>query len=368
MLMRNVVGIVGLALAASAMVAGPAAAQDGKAQWDALVAKAKTEKLVLTQHGNDAIPPLLEAFTKKYGIQVEQTAARPSRMLSRIRTEQTNGTYNWDIWMAATSNMTNIAAPAGMLQPLDKDLILPEVKDMSKWLSPEYIFGDKGHHVFTFNNSVSLSMFANTTSLKGHQIKTFDDLMNPSLKGKIAMRDASRPNAATFVLALMQEAKGAAFVERFIKEMNPTIYEDPLQIFNAVVRGGSTVAIGAREQEWSKCVIDGGCKHLLPVPGFDYVLSWGVAIFKNPPHPAAATVFLNWLLSKEGQQAFLDNWAKFNKDSAVSMRNDVKTPKGHEKYQPDFKNPKSYLWVAHDKEGEKVTEAAATYKKAKGIK
>jgi hypothetical protein len=64
------------------------------------VAKAKTEKLVLTQHGNDAIPPLLEAFTKKYGIQVEQTAARPSRMLSRIRvqnrpTAPTIGTFGW---------------------------------------------------------------------------------------------------------------------------------------------------------------------------------------------------------------------------------------------------------------------------------
>ncbi len=73
-------------------------------------------------------------------------------------------------------------------------------------------------------------------------------------------------------------------------------------------------------------------------------------------------------MSKEGQQTFVDSWAEFNKDSAVSMRKDVKPAKGHEAYQPDFSKPESYLWVAHDKEGEKVTAANETYKKAKGIK
>ncbi len=359
-------GIAGIGLAAIVAASVPSAAQDAK--WDALVAKAKTEKLILTQHGNDAIPPLLDMFTKKYGIEVEQTAARPSRMLSRIRTEQTNGVYNWDIWIAATSNMTTIAAPAGMLQPLDNYLVLPEVKDMSNWLSKDYVFGDKGHTVFAFNNGVSLSMFRNTDIGKGVEIKSFDDLFNPAFKGKIAMRDASRPNAATFVLALMQDRKGADYAMRFMNEMKPTIYEDPLQIFNQLAHGGAAIAIGAREQELAKCRNDGGCKNIVTVPGFDYVLSWGAAIFKNAPHPEAATVFLNWLLSHEGQQAFVTEWAKYNQDGAVSMRKDVKPAKGHEEYLPDFKDPTSYIWVAQDKDGDKIDAAVATYKKAKGIK
>jgi iron(III) transport system substrate-binding protein len=322
---KSLAGIVALGIVA--VLAGPAGAQDWKTTWDGLVAKAKTEKLVITQHGNDAIPPLFEAFEKKFGVKVEQTAARPSQMLSRIRTEQKNGVYNWDVWLAATSNMTTIAAPAGMMQPIDKLLVLPEVKDMSNWLDPEYVYGDKGRTVFTFNNSVSFSTFVNKDALKGITIKTFDDFMNPALKGKIVMRDAAQPNASTFVLALMQDEKGAAFAERFFKEMNPTIYGDPLQIFNSIARGGAALSIGARGQELSKCVNDGGCKNIEVVPGFGYVLSWGAAVLKNAPHQAAATVFVNWLLSKEGQQAFVDSWSKFNNDSAVSMRKDVKTPR-----------------------------------------
>jgi iron(III) transport system substrate-binding protein len=360
--------IVGFGLVALMAANGPAAAQKANADWDALLAKAKTEKVVLTQHGNDAIPKLIDAFEKKYGIKVEQTAARPSRMLSRIRTEQKNNLYQWDIWMAATSNMTNIASPAGMLQPLDKLLVLPEVKDMSNWRSPTYVYGDKAHGVFTFQNSVTRSLFRNTDVAKGVEIKGFDDLLNPAFKGKIAMRDASRPNAALFVLALMQDRKGPEFATRFIKEMKPTTYEDPLQIFNSLVRGGSAITIGAREQELSRCLLDGGCKNIKSLPGFSYVLSWGVSVFKNAPHQAAATVFLNWLLSKEGQQVFVDSWAEFNKDGAVSMRKDVKPAKGHEDSLPDFTNPNEYLWVAHDKEGDKITSAVETYKKAKGMK
>ncbi len=361
-------GIVGVGLAALMVGAGSAAAQNAPQNWDALVAKAKTEKLVLTQHGNDGIPPLLAAFEKKYGIKIEQTVARPSQMLSRIRTEQTNGLYQWDIWIAATSNMTGIAAPAGMLQPLDNLLILPEVKDMANWRDPEYVFGDKGHNVFTFNNGVSFSMFQNTDVVKGLSIKTFEDLLNPALKGKIAMRDAARPNASTFVLALMQDRKGPDFAARFMNEIKPTIYEDPLQIFNTLAHGGAAIAIGSREQELSACVKEGGCKNIKILPGFDYVLSWGVAVFKNAPHQAAATVFLNWLLTQEGQQEFVNDWAKFNLNGAVSMRKDVAPPKGHEEFLPDFKNPKSYLWVAHDKDEAAIDAAVATYKKAKGIK
>ena len=39
-----------------------------------------------------------------------------------------------------------------------------------------------------------------------------------------------------------------------------------------------------------------------------------ISVFKNSPNKEAATVFLNWFLSKEGQQTFVDSWAAFNKD------------------------------------------------------
>jgi ABC-type Fe3+ transport system substrate-binding protein len=32
--------------------------------------------------------------------------------------------------------------------------------------------------------------------------------------------------------------------------------------------------------------------------------SGGLSLVKNPPHPNAARVFLNWLLGKEGQEVF----------------------------------------------------------------
>jgi iron(III) transport system substrate-binding protein len=353
--------VIGLAVA----WATPGSAQMWQDKWNATLAKAKTQKLILTQHGNDAIPEVVKAFEKKYGIEVEVSAQRPSRALARIRTEQKNGQYLWDIWLAATSNMTNIAAPAGMMEPLDDVLILPEVADMSNWRDPKYVFGDKGHNVFTFRNYVTRSVFRNVNVAKGVKIRSFDDFLNPALRGKIAIRDSSRPNAAAFVLALMQDRKGADFVKRFLTEMRPTIYESPKQIFNAVVRGGAGLAIGARETEYSRCVLDGGCKNIIEPDGFEYILSWGVAIFKNAPHKEAATIWVNWLLSKEGQQVMVEKWAKHNIDGAVSMRKDVAPAKDHEKSLPDFSRPHEYMWVAHDKEGAKIKAAVATYRAVK---
>lgn len=354
--------VVGVAVAWAA----PGSAQMWQDKWNATLAKAKTQTLILTQHGNDAVPLVVDVFEKKYGIKVDVSAQRPSRALARIRTEQKNGQYLWDIWLAATSNMTNIAAPAGMLQSLDDRLILPEVTDKSNWRDPGYVFGDKGHHVYTFDNYVANSVFRNDNVAKDVKIRSFDDFMNPKLRGKIALRDSSRPNAALFVLALMQQRKGADFVKRFIQEMRPTIYEDPKQIFNAVARGGVGLAIGARQQEVSRCRLDGGCKQISEPKGFAYTLSWGTAMFKNAPHPEAAAVWINWLLSKEGQQTWVDSWAKHNLDGAVSMRKDVAPAKGHESSLPDFNDPKEYLWVAHDKDGKLIKAAVASYRAAKG--
>lgn len=353
---------------AGAVIAAPAAAQDWKAKWDATLAKAKSQTLVMTQHGNDGIPPIVAEFTKKFGIKVNISAQRPSRATARIRTEQKNGKFLWDVWVAATSNMTNIAAPAGMMVKLDDHLILPEVTDMSNWRDSRYVFGEKGHRVFTFANYRSGTVYRNLDVAKGVEVKSMDDFMNPKFNGLIAMREAGRPNAGAFFFALMQSRKGADFLTNFLKTAKPRVFESPKQIFNSVVRGNSALGIGMRNSEYTKCRRAGGCKNIVELPGFDIALSWGTAIFKNAPNPEAAAVWVNWILSKEGQTSFVKNWSAHNSDGAISMRKDVAPAKGHEPYQIDFKNPQNYVWVAQDKGRPAIMGAVKTYRQAKGQK
>src|SRR5688572_11262202 len=83
------------------LVAAPVGAQDAQTQWKQTLEKAKGQTLVILHQGiTQAFDKTLEEFSKKFGIKVDATYNRPSQALPRIRTEQQNGQYLWDVWWA----------------------------------------------------------------------------------------------------------------------------------------------------------------------------------------------------------------------------------------------------------------------------
>ena len=76
-----------------------------------------------------------------------------------------------------------------------------------------------------------------------------------------------------------------------------------------------------------------------------------VAINK-PPHPNAAKVFMNWVLSKEGQSA----WVKATGEN--SRRVDV--PPGDKELLPD---PKTQYWQGQKEEGQALKNKVQAFVK-----
>lgn len=349
--------------AAALMLLTPAGAGAQTAQWDQTVQKAKGQTLrVLHQGVTKAFDTMIDEFTKKYGIKVDATVSRPSQALSRIRTEQNNGQYLWDVWWAITANMTQVASPAGMFSKFEDFLMLPEVKDVANWRHPDYIYGDNARGVFTYSHEVNFSSYRNDANLKGVKVDTIDSLMNPALKGKVVLRDASVPNAGSFALAPMYKAKGGDFVMRFLKEMNPRTYENPEQLDTAIIRGGAAVVFGMQGAAFSQCRADGGCKTIHEITSMPTAVSRGLAVFKNPPHREATIVFLNWLLSKEGQSMLVNEWVKDNSSGAVSMRKDVAPHPKHASDLPDFTDPEKYAWVSSQKGADEIKAVVKIFK------
>lgn len=331
-------------------------AQAGDPVWDATLAKAKTQTLVMVYREGKAVDRMLEAFTKKFGIKVEATVARPTVILPRVKTEQANGQYLWDVWWAITANMVNVAAPSGMLQAFEPFLILPEVRDISNWRHKDYIYGDPTKFVFTYSHEVSFSAYRNRDVVPELKIDTLDSLLDPKLKGKIIVRDASEPNAGSFALSPLYKSKGGDFLTKFLKDMEPKVLENPQQIDTTIMRGGAAVAFGMQGASYDQCVKDGGCKNIDPMGNTAIAISRGISIFKNAPNPEAVKIFVSWLLSKEGQTLLVQEWAKDNLTGAVSMRKDVEPHPDHKANQPDFSNPGQYVWVSTD-DGAKEIEA-----------
>ena len=116
----------------------------------------------------------------------------------------------------------------------------------------------------------------------------------------------------------------------------------------------------------ARCQIAGGCKNVQKVPFGAYLNYRGVVVFKNAPNPDAARLFVNWLLSKKGQELMVSEWAKYNLTGAVSMRKDVEPHPEHRDSQPDFGNPKQYVWVSTDEGSEEIDAVVKIFKEVTG--
>ena len=350
------------ALAMVLALPGAALAQSAPAGWQQTLEKAKSQKLVLINQGNPAFDAAIDAFSKKYGIKVDATVGRPSAVITRIQTEQRNGMFLPDVWWSITGQMTSIGVPADMFAQFEDYMILPEVKDAANWRHPDYMFGDNKRQVFTHSHEVSRATYRNRDVLPDLKVNSYDSLMDPRLKGRIVMRDSSLPNAGSYALAPIYKAKGADFLLNFLKTQQPRVFDNAEQLDTQIIRGSAALAIGGQNSSMSQCKRDGGCKNIDDVDGFETAVSRGLAVFKNPPNPEATKVFINWILSKEGQELFVREWAKANTSAGVSLRKDVAPAPGHEGDLPDFNKADRYVWASTQQGDEELKVVTKIFK------
>lgn len=348
--------------AACALLGAAAFAQNPQDAWRATQAKARGQVLAFQTQGDKAMDIMLDEFSKKFGVKVEITVSRPSATIARVRTEQTNGQFLWDLWWGITSNMVHVAAPAGMLSKTEDFLILPEVKNASNWRHPDYMYGEPGHHVFTYSHEVNVGVYRNKAVLPELKIDSIDALLDPRLKGRIALREASVPNAGSFTLSSILKVKGADFLRKFLTVMEPRVYANPQQLDVAIMRGGAAVAVGMQSSSISECRKAGGCKTMEEIQSLAFIQSRGVSVFKNAPHPEAARAFLNWFLSREGQEIYVREWARHSVSGAVSHRRDVAPHKDHLEDMPDLAKAGQYVWVSTSQGSKDIDEAVKIFK------
>jgi ABC-type Fe3+ transport system substrate-binding protein len=91
-----------------------------------------------------------------------------------------------------------------------------------------------------------------------------------------------------------------------------------------------------------------------------------MSVPKNPPHPEAVKLWLNWFMSKEGQEVKLRHWPKHNRTGAISMRKDVAPAPGHEQFLPDFTKPDQYVFVSTAKGSKEIAATVKLFKDATG--
>ena len=285
-----------------------ASAAASPAQWDSIVAKAKEEgKLVIS---SSHTPPVRQAtakgFKEAYGIEIEYIGGgKGSELGAKLLGERKAGLYLQDIFIGGTTTILTALKPAGALDPLEPVLMQPEVLDKKLWVGGDYFWCDRDKKVIVImlSPSAGQSCIINTTLVKPGEIKVYNDFLNPKWKDKIVMNDPTvQGPGLRFVGGAAIKIKDWNFIKELVNQ-KPVINRDQRLQVESVARGKFAIGLGMEPNLITE-FLAAGAPILEVLPDDDFLASAGpndLALINKAAHPNAAKVFVNWILSKEGQ-------------------------------------------------------------------
>ncbi len=284
------------------------ASQDRNLEWQKILDAAKKEGRVVV-----SIPTSAElrkefesGFKKAFpGIELELNVARGSSNINKIAEEQNAGVQSIDVHMGGTTSIiTGLLAP-NFLEPVMPSMVLPEVKDPKYWWGGHLWADNAKKFVYSFTAYMTETIWYNTALVKPEEINSWDNLLDPKWKGKIAILDPRSPGSGESNWAFLLRIKGEQFLAKLAAQ-EMLVGRNLRQLGEAVARGKSAISIGVSYYTYQPFIKAG-----LPVKSISNIKegyyagsgSGNLAVVKNAAHPNATKVFVNWLLSKEGQSA-----------------------------------------------------------------
>lgn len=279
-----------------------------QAQWDKVVEAAKKEgKVVVSLPASAELRKMTEeVFKQRFGIEVEVVTGRGAAIVRRIADESKSSIRHFDIHIGGSSSLVSGLLAEGILEPIEPWLILPEVKEAKNWWGG-HMWVDQGkRYIYSFQAYLTESMWYNATLTKAEETRSYDDFLNPKWKGKIGILDPRTPGAGDSNWSYMWMVKGEDYLKKLAAQ-NLFNSRDQRVLAESLAKGKLALVIGLTHYTFLPFIRAGLPVKPLPSPKegtYGTGGSGNLSIIKNPPHPNATKVFVNWLLSKEGQEVF----------------------------------------------------------------
>jgi ABC-type Fe3+ transport system substrate-binding protein len=259
-----------------------------------LEAGAKTEgKLTLytALTVNQAVRPLVEAFQKKYPfLKVDYWRGETREILAKVTAERQANKVTADIIEMGSG--ASAAIKAGAVEPFNS----PSLADLpADYYDPQHLWVST--RLITFGNAY------NTRMVKPGELKTYEDLLNPKWKGQMIWRadtDIGAPMFIANVIATMGRQKGEEYLAKLAKQQIVESTASARAMVDSVGQGEYAIAIQAPAYH---PVISKGkgapldVEMMEPVP----VNIATIQFVKGAPRPHAAMLFIDFILSQEGQ-------------------------------------------------------------------
>lgn len=258
-----------------------------------LLEKARPEGEVVVYATFTESNPLANAFRKRYpSLTVNVRRLGGGRLLDAALTEYRAGRHLVDAFIGGSTSARPLinAGVIGRYDSPERAFYDPDFKDEKGYWTAFF----SRHLVFAFN----------TTLVPPQRLpKSYFDLLDPYWKGKLGIDDHPGNWLAGMIKAYGKEK--AAELLRGLARQNPKIIRGRTLKAQLMAAGEIHAAIDQTEEGIIEMKKKGApVDYLLPENA--PVLTNPVLLAKNAPHPYAGALFVDFLLSKEGQQAVVD--------------------------------------------------------------
>lgn len=274
--------------------------QSWQITWEHTLQEAIKEKKVVIygSHGPDLRDSLTEAFRKKHGLNIEWIPGRSSELVSRIKAERRVGLFLGDIFITSSDSLLSIKEKV-LLAALETELALPEVKEPSFWMEGRLPWVDREHFIISPSQALSYGIVINRDRVKASEISSYQDLLQPRWKDKIASVDPRVSSSRSWVY--LAQRLGWDYVEKLADQVK--LAASQRLAVEWTVQGKTLITLNAGESFLEFLLAGSLLESVRPIEGV-YLSGGGssLAVMRRRPHLNTTRVFVNWYLSKEGQQ------------------------------------------------------------------
>ncbi len=295
-------------------------------QWEELVAASKQEgQLNLVTTVGAGFKEAVKVFEQTFpGITVDHTSLQASAFAPKALQERKSGVYTYDAITTTYGTVPLTMIPEGAMDPIRPLLFRPDILDDNAWrdgFEAGWLDLDKkwGYAAFQVK---SRHLWINTDMVREDEIKKPEDLLNPKWKGRLWGGDPRTHGGGWWPGTILRLAMGDDFLRKLWKDQEMAFSRENRQLAENMFRGRFAIGIGAMPAsvipEFFNQGLGKNLKHVeLVLPDGRAAVehlnagSDVVYVFSRAPHPNAARLFANWILTKEGQTVW-SKWAENN--------------------------------------------------------
>jgi iron(III) transport system substrate-binding protein len=232
--------------------------------------------------------PLAQAFEKKSGVKVEVWRALSEKVVQRALTEAQARRFAVDVIETNGPEMEMLAR-----EQLFREIKSPHLADIPPAAIPK--------HRLWIPDRVNFFVVAyNTNKVHREDLPlSYQGFLDPRWKGRIGLEATDAEWMATLVKK-WGESAGMAYFRR-LADMKPDVRKGHVLLAELIAAGEIPVGLTVYNANAESLKRRGAPIDWVPVQPV-VARAQGIAIARNAPHPQAATAFVDFVLSPEGQE------------------------------------------------------------------